>query len=162
MFKNRENIFRHQYLAYPDGVDPPTSPIQNPAWNPQVSEPLVGKAFIKTRSVYEWELCLGLCVCLVVLVLFAVLTSRVILGSQSTASQPIGSGCQVAGGRKPAARSDSLLPDSEGERERKMSDEDLRAKQACGEIKSWDRITPRPCAFRGELHVPLAGPHLIS
>ena len=119
MFKNMENIFVHQYLAYPEGVDPATLPIQTPAWSPQVSEPLVEGTFIEIRSVYEWELCLGLCVCLVVLVSFTFVTSSVRLGSQPTACQPVGSWCQVAGGREPAARSDSLPPDSEGERGRK-------------------------------------------
>ena len=44
---------------------------------------------------------------------------QVIFGFQSTASQSIGSGRQVDGGGEPAARSDSLPPDSEGERGKK-------------------------------------------
>lgn len=67
---------------------------------------------------------------LVVLVLFTVLTSRVTLGSQVKASQPFVSGCWR---RETALRSDSLSPDSEGERGRKMSDKDLMTKQAFAE-----------------------------
>lgn len=76
-----------------------------------------------------------------------------IFGSQSTASQPAGSGCQVNGGRELAARNDSMSPDSQGERGKKMSDEDLKTK-TLGEIKSWGRAPPPPYALclRGELH----------
>lgn len=57
------------------------------------------------------------------LILFTVLTSRVIFGSQSTASQPVGSGCPVHGGRELVARSDSVPPDSQDERGKQTSDE---------------------------------------
>lgn len=55
-----ENIFIHQHLTYPEGMDVAASPIQNPAWRLWVSELLVEETLIKIHSVYEWELCEGL------------------------------------------------------------------------------------------------------